>query len=154
RRRVDAEWNRRYDHEAGGHRGEGQRHRQARGDQRGHGDVVLDRAAEVAGGGAADPVEVLDEDGAVETERDADPRRRLRAALGAHMMSAGSPGSTRTTTKTSTDTKTRVARSAATLRPRYRRNSGGAGYFCQATSERSKAGSGRSFQRPVSPFLV
>ena len=70
------------------------------------------------------------------------------------MMTAGSPGRTRTTANTSRETKRRVARSAATLLARYRCNPGDAGYFCQATSERSKTGSGRSFQMPVRPFLV
>ena len=68
------------------------------------------------------------------------------------MMRAGSPGSTRTTTKTSRETKTRVTSMAATLRRTYRRNL--TSYFCQPTSERSREGIGRSFQIPVTPFLV
>ncbi len=65
------------------------------------------------------------------------------------MMRAGSPGSTRTTTKTSRETKKRVTASAPTRRTTYRCN-----YFCQATSERSCTGAGRSFQKPVTPFLA
>ncbi len=87
---------------------------------------------------------------------------RIRAAASAlpsvpMMMTAGSPGNTRTTTNTSTETKTRVATSAATLRRTKRRKDarpGAAAYFCQAISERSKTGSGRSFQIPVTPFLA
>ncbi len=72
------------------------------------------------------------------------------------MTRAGSPGRTRTTMKTSRDTKRRVTASVATLLRTNRRNGRprGPAYFCQATSERSSTGSGRSFQSPVTPFLV
>src|SRR5713101_6181488 len=57
--------------------------------------------------------------------RPSDSRRRATAsglASMPSMMRAGSPGSTRTTTKTSRETKTRVTSMAATLRRTCRRN--------------------------------
>src|SRR5207249_4071343 len=73
------------------------------------------------------------------------------------MRSEGSPGSTRTTTKTSTETKNRVATNAASLRTRYRRTplrDRTRYYLAHATSERSADGTGRSFQIPWMPFFA
>jgi len=86
-------------------------------------------------------------------------RRRAAASglpSGPMMISAGSPGSTRTTTNTSSETTRRVTTKAAARLAMYPRTSLGEdpGYFAHETSERSNAGSGRSFQSPCRPFLV
>ena len=86
-------------------------------------------------------------------------RRRAAASglpSGPMMISAGSPGSTRTTTNTSSETTRRVTTKAAARLAMYPRTSLGQdpGYFAHETSERSTAGSGRSFQSPCRPFLV
>ena len=72
------------------------------------------------------------------------------------MMTAGSPGSTRTTDEDEERDEEEGGHQRGhpprDVPPHYRATP--RRYFCQATSDRSNTGRGRSFQMPVRPFLV
>src|SRR2546427_6653068 len=103
-----------------------------------------------------EPLGVLDQNRSVEPQRLAQPRRRLGTSLGADDHEGGIAGQHADDDEhegrdeeEGRDERRGPPRDVPPHALRER-----PGYFVHATSERSDAGSGRSFQSPWRPFLV
>src|SRR5262249_32956588 len=125
-------------------------------DQPSDGDVVLDRYAEVAADRAGEPVDVLNDERAVEPERGPQPRGRLRAAFSAHddlCWIAGEHMDHDEHEKGNDEERGGERRRS----PQDVLPHGSAGSYLAGahdTSERSTDGTGRSFQSPSTPFAA
>src|SRR5262249_679750 len=131
-------------------------HRQPARDQSPDRDVVLDRHAEVTSQRAGEPVDVLNDEGAVEPERGPQPRGRFRAAFGAHddLCRIAGEGGDHDEHEERGDEEGGDERRRPP--PQVLPHASAGSYLAGAhdTSERSTDGTGRSFHSPSTPFLA